>query len=377
MAVFMLDTDAVTSGISNLESLFARLQDVEDSVNGYDTACSDGFDFATAKNSICTNIRTCYEKVKATYDLIDNVVSSHVSLQSSLKFEDTSEKKKLASGSSKSGANTNDSKDANVSANSKVSTPSSSASGGGSGASTGFRTTGSSSSSSLGGGSGSTFSSGSSTIGGVASAGMIGAAAVGSSSKNLSSSGSGSTVSNGSTSASSRSNGSNSSTNKSSSKNSTTAWKNVGNDTYTNSASKNIEVTDSVTKVDYYEFDRTNFNNYKSNITKSFNFREDGFITVNNRNAISCDKSVGNVGDIISITGSDGSQIECIVVENVSKSKGINFYVDKSNFSMNKNNNLADIILGDKAKIVNIGQDRNFQIQYALQTIDSDIEILN
>lgn len=367
MAVFMLDTDAVTSGISNLESLFARLQDVEDSVNGYDTACSDGFDFATAKNSICTNIRTCYEKVKATYDLIDNVVSSHVSLQSSLKFEDTSEKKKLASGSSKSGANTNDSKDANVSANSKVSTPSSSASGGGSGASTGFRTTGSSSSSSLGGGSGSTFSSGSSTIGGVASAGMIGAAAIGSSSSGLSS--------NGSTSTSSRS--SNSSTNKSSSKSSTSARKNVGNNTYKDRTSKNVEVTDSVTKIDYYEFDRTSFNNYKSTISKSFDFREDGFITVNNRNAISCDKSVGNVGDIISITGSDGSQFECIVVENVSKSKGINFYVDKSNFSMNKNNNLADIILGDKAKIVNIGQDRNFQIQYALQTIDSDIEILN
>ena len=367
MAVFMLDTDAVTSSIGNLESLYANLQQVEDSVSGYDTACSDGFDFVTAKNSICTNIRTCYEKVKATYDLIDNVVSSHVSLQSSLKFEDTSEKKKLASGDSKSGANTNDSKDANVSINSKVSTPSSSNSGGASGTSTGFMATGSSSSSSLGGGSSSIFSSGSSAIGGVASAGMVGAAAVGSSSKNLSSSGSGSTVSN----------GSNSSTNKSSSKSSTTAWKNVRNNTYTNSSSKNIEVTDSVTKVDYYEFDRTSFNNYKSTISKSFDFREDGFITVNNRNAISCDKSVGNVGDIISITGSDGCQIECIVVENVSKSKGINFYVDKSNFSMNKNNNLADIILGDKAKIVNIGQDRNFQIQYAFQTSDSDIEILN
>lgn len=370
MAVFMLDTDAVTAGISSLENLYSKLQQISDSVNGYDTSCIDGFDFHSAKSFIASNVETCAEKVKGTYDLINNVVSSHVSLQSSLKFEDFSEKKKIASGGSTGSAGSNSK--SSSSSNASIGTNSSL----GSGASTSFRTGGggSSSSGSLGGGaSASTFSSGSSAIGGLASAGMAGAAAIGGSVGGLSSGGSSSAVSSGSTSSTTKANISSSTTSKSSSRNST---RNVGGDTSSGIGSKK-EVTDNVNKVDYYEFDRTNFSNYKSNISKSFNFREDGFITINNRNAISCDNNVGDVGDIISITTSDGNQFECIVVENTSKNSGINFYVDKTNFNMNKNSNLSEMILNEKTKIVNLGQDSNFQIQYGLQTIDSDIEILN
>ena len=89
MAVFMLDTDSVSAGKSNIDSLASQVDTLSSTVNGYDTTCED-FDFSSAKSVIAGNLDALSIKIKNTSSMIDSVVSSHTTLQNGLKFNSTS-----------------------------------------------------------------------------------------------------------------------------------------------------------------------------------------------------------------------------------------------------------------------------------------------
>ena len=85
MALFTLDTDSVSAAGSTINSLASQVSELSSTVSGYDTSAED-FDFASPKSVIAANIDACSIKVKNTASLIENVVSSHTALQSSLKY---------------------------------------------------------------------------------------------------------------------------------------------------------------------------------------------------------------------------------------------------------------------------------------------------
>ena len=87
MAVFMLETEALTSASSAISSLASQVNDVSSSINGYDTSCEDGFDFAGAKSVLASNVEACSTKITNTAAILENVVSAHTELQNSMKFD--------------------------------------------------------------------------------------------------------------------------------------------------------------------------------------------------------------------------------------------------------------------------------------------------
>ena len=56
MSVFMLECESVSEVGSSLSSLVSKISEISSSVNGYDTSCEDGFDFASAKSSTHTSL---------------------------------------------------------------------------------------------------------------------------------------------------------------------------------------------------------------------------------------------------------------------------------------------------------------------------------
>ena len=91
MAVFILDTDSVSAAKGTMDSIGSQVDSLASSVSGYDTSCED-FDFSSPKSVIASNIEAFGIKVKNTGALMDSVVSSHTSLQNSLKFTSSAEK---------------------------------------------------------------------------------------------------------------------------------------------------------------------------------------------------------------------------------------------------------------------------------------------
>ena len=102
MAVFMLETEALTSASSAISSLASQVNDVSSSINGYDTSCEDGFDFSSVKAQMIANVEACVTKFKNTSIYADNVVSAHTSLQKSLTLAKTETNKTASSGYSSS-----------------------------------------------------------------------------------------------------------------------------------------------------------------------------------------------------------------------------------------------------------------------------------
>lgn len=84
---FMIETDAVTNVSQSLSPLVSELSDLSNSVNSYDVANDDGFDFEASKRIIATNIATCSTKVNNTINVLNKVVSEHDDVQNNTKFE--------------------------------------------------------------------------------------------------------------------------------------------------------------------------------------------------------------------------------------------------------------------------------------------------
>ena len=99
MSIFMIETSNLDSASSSIGKIASQMSDLASSVGGYDTSCDDGFDFASVKGLIESNIEACITKVQNTATILNTVSQSHTELQSSLKFEDPAETTKKSSSS--------------------------------------------------------------------------------------------------------------------------------------------------------------------------------------------------------------------------------------------------------------------------------------
>ena len=102
MSVFILETDAVTAAADSLSSIGSSLENLSNTVNGYDTSQSseDSFDFDGAKSVIAENIKAASIKVQNTQTIMNSVVDSHTKLQKSLTTDESDSSKKTKSGNS-------------------------------------------------------------------------------------------------------------------------------------------------------------------------------------------------------------------------------------------------------------------------------------
>ena len=87
----MIETGILDSASSSIGQIASQVSNLASSVSGYDTSCDDGFDFASAKNIIASNLEACVTKVQNTASILNAVSQSHTELQNSLKFEDPAE----------------------------------------------------------------------------------------------------------------------------------------------------------------------------------------------------------------------------------------------------------------------------------------------
>ena len=107
MAIFMIETESVSSSGDSIKTISSELSSISSNVSGYDVNCEDNFDFAGAKQVIAHNIEACVNKINNTSKLIETVVSAHNNLQSQLKFN----KEETSEDSSKSGSTSTASSD--------------------------------------------------------------------------------------------------------------------------------------------------------------------------------------------------------------------------------------------------------------------------
>lgn len=295
MAVFMLETDALTSASSAISSLASQVNEVSSSINGYDTSCEDGFDFAGAKSVLASNVEACSTKITNTASILENVVSAHTELQSSMKFD---------------GSN-------NYSSSSSTSTNGSSSYGGGDYS---------------GGYSGA-------AVSGIAVSDLVTEKVKDSNNDKVKE------ITGDASSKNEKDTDKNKETNDSEltgilEEKVTTELKDV-NYAYINS--------DKVTDKSKELFNDATFN-YDSNT---------GYALVDGKYVIACDSTVGEVGDIIRFTQEDGTIVECVVGTNTvtdASKNVINFIVDKENWANKTPMSISENLINNTTTITNAGQ---------------------
>lgn len=90
MAMFLLDTGAVSASMSSIESLVSKFENLASKMEGLDVSSDNEFNFAGAKSAIVSNLNACTIKVSNAAKVIENVISAHSSLQGKMKFEGNS-----------------------------------------------------------------------------------------------------------------------------------------------------------------------------------------------------------------------------------------------------------------------------------------------
>lgn len=319
MAVFMLETDALTSASSAISSLVSQVNEVSNSINGYDTSCEDVFDFAGAKSVLASNVEACSTKITNTASILENVVSAHTELQSSMKFDGSGN-------TSDSGGNTSDS-----SGNTADSSSSSSS---------GVTSSGSVSSGSV--------SSGSSSSGSYSVGGYSGAAV------------SGRTVSDLVTEKVKDSN--NDKVKEASSKDEKETDKNKETNDRELTGILEEKVTTELKDVNYAYINSDKVTDKSKELFNDATFNYDsntGYALVDGKYVIACDSSVGEVGDIIKFSQKDGSTVECVVGTNTvtdASKNVINFIVDKENWANKTPMSISENLINNTTTITNAGQ---------------------
>lgn len=322
MAVFMLETDALTSASSAISSLASQVNGVSSSINGYDTSCEDGFDFAGAKSVLASNVEACSTKITNTASILENVVSAHTELQSSMKFD---------------GSN-------NYSSSSSTSTNGSSSSGGN------YSGGGTSGGGYSGGGS---YSGGSSSYGGGDYSGGYSGAAV-----------SGIAVSDLVTEKVKDSNNDKVKeiTGDASSKNEKDTDKNKETNDSELTGILEEKVTTELKDVNYAYINSDKVTDKSKELFNDATFNYDsntGYALVDGKYVIACDSTVGEVGDIIRFTQEDGTIVECVVGTNTvtdASKNVINFIVDKENWANKTPMSISENLINNTTTITNAGQ---------------------
>ena len=91
MSLFMLETEMASSGAEQITSVANQVSNLSSTVGSYDVSCEDGFDFATARGVLAKNLEACTIKMQNTSKIIESVVSNHTELQNGLKFDSPTE----------------------------------------------------------------------------------------------------------------------------------------------------------------------------------------------------------------------------------------------------------------------------------------------
>ena len=98
MALFVLDTEIVTTGSGSTKSISSQLNDIAGAVASYvvDTDTEESFNFAGARDVIAQNIEACATKVSNSSGYMEAVVTSHTALQQN-EFMSPAEKARMQS----------------------------------------------------------------------------------------------------------------------------------------------------------------------------------------------------------------------------------------------------------------------------------------
>ena len=125
-----------------------------------------------------------------------------------------------------------------------------------------------------------------------------------------------------------------------------------------------IELTDKLKKVDYMSIELQDANEHTKSLFENKNFKyKDAFAMIDDYYLISCDKSIGTIGDVIKITLKNGKIITCIVAANTSDKETIKFIVEKDKET--DASKKEPLKLEDVEKIENIGDcKKNLDIVY-------------
>ena len=332
MAVFMLETEALTSASSAISSLASQVNDVSSSINGYDTSCEDGFDFAGAKSVLASNVEACSTKITNTAVILENVVSAHTELQSSMKFDGSDNY-------SSSSTSTNGSSSSSGSSSSGGNYSGGGTSGGGysgGGYSGGGSYSGGSSSYS-----GGDYSGGYSgaTVSGIAVSGLV-TEKVKDSNKDK---------------VKERTGAASSKDEKETDKNKET------NDSELTGILEE-KVTTELKDVNYAYINSDKLTDKSKELFNDATFNYDsntGYALVDGKYVIACDSTVGEVGDIIKFTQKDGNIVECVVGTNTvtdASKNVINFIVDKENWANKTPMSISENLINNTTTITNAGQ---------------------
>ena len=327
MAVFMLETEALTSASSAISSLASQVNDVSSSINGYDTSCEDGFDFAGAKSVLASNVEACSTKITNTAAILENVVSAHTELQSSMKFDGSDNY-------SSSSTSTNGSSSSSGSSSSGGNYSGGGTSGGGY----------------SGGGS---YSGGSSSYsGGDYSGGYSGAAVSGTAVSGLVA---------GKVKDSNKDNVKER-TGAASSKDKKETDKNKERNDSELTGILEYKVTTELKDINYAYINSDKLTDKSKELFNDATFNYDsntGYALVDGKYVIACDSTVGEVGDIIKFTQKDGNIVECVVGTNTvtdASKNVINFIVDKENWANKTPMSISENLINNTTTITNAGQ---------------------
>ena len=333
MAVFMLETEALTSASSAISSLASQVNDVSSSINGYDTSCEDGFDFAGAKSVLASNVEACSTKITNTAAILENVVSAHTELQSSMKFDGSD----------------------NYSSSSSTSTNGSSSSSGSSSSGGNYSGGGTSGGGYSGGGysGGGSYSGGSSSYsGGDYSGGYSGAAVSGIAVSGLVT---GKVKDSNNDKVKERTGAASSKDEKETDKNKET------NDSELTGILE-YKVTTELKDINYAYINSDKVTDKSKELFNDATFNYDsntGYALVDGKYVIACDSTVGEVGDIIKFTQKDGNIVECVVGTNTvtdASKNVINFIVDKENWANKTPMSISENLINNTTTITNAGQ---------------------
>ena len=328
MAVFMLETEALTSASSAISSLASQVNDVSSSINGYDTSCEDGFDFAGAKSVLASNVEACSTKITNTAAILENVVSAHTELQSSMKFDGSD----------------------NYSSSSSTLTNGSSSSSGSSSSGRNYSGGGTSGGGYSGGGS---YSGGSSSYsGGDYSGGYSGAAVSGTAVSGLVA---GKVKDSNKDKVKER-------TGAASSKDKKETDKNKERNDSELTGILEYKVTTELKDINYAYINSDKLTDKSKELFNDATFNYDsntGYALVDGKYVIACDSTVGEVGDIIKFTQKDGNIVECVVGTNTvtdASKNVINFIVDKENWANKTPMSISENLINNTTTITNAGQ---------------------
>lgn len=304
MAIFKMNTESLSDASSSINKEASKVSDVAESIGGYDVSCEDDFDFAGAKAVLAANADACYNRVQNTAKLIQKCAEAHMDLQNQLaKMPDPEAEKKAAEEEAAESTNSGPSY-----SGPSYSGPSSSGRSHSSGRSGGSHSSGHSSSAVSGVSSSSTPTPVPTPISSQTEEDDIDDDLDQVVEEN-------NTTSSGTT-----------------TEENTTNENNTQTDVTTDSSSDNnssqtVHVTEAPTTVSE--------ESSKVFMDDDFTYDSNGYAKLGNNYVISCNESVGKVGDQITITSSNGEKINCVIGNTTAASDSIDMIVDKNVYSPN------------------------------------------